>query len=64
MMRLTISLTVRALQGHARGSEIMERFPRKMDMTSIGLVIGSHIEASGYSGWMGTISNSSAHYLP
>lgn len=67
MTRLMISLIVPALQGHACGSETMERFPRKMDITSIGLkprAVSVHIEESGYSGWMRTISNSHAHYLP
>lgn len=38
----------------------------KMDITSIGLkpqAINVHIEPSGHSDWMRTVSNSSAHYL-
>lgn len=67
MTRLIISLIVQALQGHACGSETRERFPRMLDITYIGLkpqAVSIHIEASGYSVWMRTMSNSSAHYLP
>jgi len=67
MTRLMISLVVKALLGHACDSETTERFPRKIDITNTGLkpqAVSVRTEASGYSGWMRTISNSSAHYLP
>lgn len=59
-------IVLQTLQGHACASETMERFPRKMDITSIELkpqAISVHIEPSGYSGWRWTVSTSSAHYF-